>query len=153
MFADHVSTAIIPTVVEANTIMIAACISTLHPVYELLCQKLRRQLPGEHGASPVHQPGSAVAPSHDAKRGFWSLLLEMDSWVESTIGSRLSRSRSQRGTVHTCEHDGATTIPTRTLEDAQNTQAPDEEPMREARGHQAFVKLYHAGLAPHAGPS
>lgn len=153
MFADHVSTAIIPTVVEANTIMIAACISTLHPVYELVCQKLRRRVPGEQGGSPSRQHGNAVANPPDAKRGFWSLLLEMDSWVESTIGSRLSRSRSQRGTVHTCEHDGTTEIPTRTLEDAQNTQAPDEEPMREARGHKALVKLYHAGLAPHAGRS
>lgn len=153
MFADHVSTAIIPTVVEANLIMIAACISTLHPVYELLCRKFRRQVRSEHGGSPAGRHGNADAPPPHVKRGFWSLLLELDSWVESTIGSRLSRSRSQSGTVHTCEHVVTTTIPTRTLEDAQNTQAPDEEPMREARGHKALVKLYHAGLAPHSGPS
>lgn len=79
------------------------------------------------------------------------MMLEMDSWIDSTIASRLSRSLSQRGPVHTSQHDETTSIPIRTLEDAQDTQVPDEGVMRDARGDKALVKLYHAGLVPNPG--
>ncbi|KAG6364006.1 hypothetical protein INS49_009109 [Diaporthe citri] len=152
-FTYDVSTAIIPTVVEANTIMIAACMSTLHPVYELVCQKFRRQTPGEDGVGPAHRHGNADESPSGAKRGFWSMLLERDLWTESTIVTRLSQSRSQRRTVHASEHDETTAIPIRTLEDAQNTQAADEGLARESRGDKALTKLYHAGLVPYSGRS
>lgn len=133
--------------------MIAACISTLHPVYELVCQKLRRRTPNEDGVGPEHRHGNAADTPSGAKRGFWSLLLQRDLWTESTIVTRLSRSLSQRRPVRASEHDEMTDIPIRTLEDAQNTQAADEELTREARGDKALLKLYHARLAPYSGRS
>lgn len=139
--------------VEANTIMIAACISTLHPVYELVCQKLRRQPPDEGGVSAQGRHSNAADAQPGTKRGFWSMLLERDSRFESTIASRLSRSRSQRGPAPTTEHDETTDIPIRTLEDAQDTQVLDAGQAREAGGDKALVKLYHAGLAPDPGRS
>lgn len=131
--------------------MIAACISTLHPVYELLCQKIRRRRSDENGVGPARQRGNATNTPPGAKQGFWSLLLERDTWTESTIISRFSRSLSRSGPAHISEHHETAAIPIRTLEDAQDTQTPDEGVVREARVHKALVKLYHAGLAPYSG--
>lgn len=133
--------------------MIAACISTLHPVYELVCQKLRCRTSNEDGASPAQRNGNAPDTPSGGKRGFWSMLLERDLWTESTIVTRLSQSRSQRRAVHTSGHDETTAIPIRTLEDAQDTRGADEGLSREARGDKALTKLYHAGLAPCSGRS
>ncbi|KAL2274189.1 hypothetical protein FJTKL_03592 [Diaporthe vaccinii] len=152
-FTYHVSTAIIPTVVEANTIMIAACISTLHPVYELVCQKFRRRTPDEDGVGTAHRHGNQADTPSSAKRGFWSMLLERELWTESTIVTRLSQSLSQRRPVHASEHDEMTAIPIRTLEDAQDNQAAHEGLTRETRGDKPLVKLYHSGLAPYSGRS
>lgn len=110
-------------------------------------------MPGEDGVGPAQRHGNAADTPSGAKRGFWSLLLERDLWTESTIVTRLSRSRSQRRPVHASEHDETTAIPIRTLEDAQDTQAADEGLTPEARGDKALVKLYHAGLAPYPGHS
>ncbi|KAK2603110.1 hypothetical protein N8I77_009590 [Diaporthe amygdali] len=130
--ADHVSTAIIPTVVEANTIMIAACISTLHPVYELVSTKFRRQTLVREGDGVQRRQSDVDDNRPGVKRGFWSMLMERDVWTEVTTVTQPSQNLSQRGPVPTSENEEMITRATRTLEDALDTQRPDQQLMREA---------------------
>lgn len=51
----------------------------------------------------------------------------------------------------TCENTEATTIPTRTLEDARDNPGPDPGLTREGRADKALVRLYHAGLGSDPG--
>lgn len=132
--------------------MIAACVSTLHPVYELVWRKLTHQTPVEEGDTSRRRNQDANNTPRGVKRGFWSLLIERDVWTESTtLATRPSRSQSQRGPVPTCENNEAATIPTRTLEDARDNQGPDQGLTREGRADKALVRLYHAGLGSHPG--
>lgn len=148
--AVHISTAIIPTVVEANTIMIAASISTLHPVFELIWRKLSGHRSSEDDEQRQNQ--NANDTQQGVKRGFWSLLMERDIWTESTtFASRPSRNHSQRGPVSTRGNEEMTEVPIRTLEDARDNRGPDQGPRREGRADKALVKLYHAGLESDTG--
>lgn len=138
--------------VEANTIMIAACISTLHPVYELVWRKLTGQTPAEEGDAVQRRRHNADNNPQGAKRGFWSLLMERDVWTESTtLTTRPSRCQSRSGPVPTCENEEMAEIPIRTLEDARDHQGPDQGLTCEGRADKALVRLYHAGLGSDTG--
>lgn len=131
--------------------MIAACISTLHPVYELVSKKFRRQTLVGEGDGLQRRQSNADDNRSGVKRGFWSMLMERDVWTEVTTATQPSQNLSQRGPVPTSENGETIARATRTLEDALDTQRPDQQLMRQAGPDTALVKLYHAGLGSSSG--
>lgn len=155
---DQMFKTIIPTVVEANTIMIAASISTLHPVYELIRRKLTGRMANDGGDATQRQHHNASDTPQGAKMGFWSVLMGVCLRTDSnTFVSRPNRSHShshsRRVPVSTRANDEMTQVPIRTLEDARDNRGPDGGPRREGRADKTLVRLYHAGLGSEASRS
>lgn len=122
------------TATEANIIVVAACVPTLHPVYEMVHARLR-QLRGygrpagemtEVNENPAERSGHG--PVVESIKGFWtkqlaSIISSISSVSSSskttwTGRSSLGQTGSQKTTTH---HE---TIAFRTLEDAAEVVCP-----------------------------
>lgn len=168
---DHVSGAIIWTVVEANVIMIAACAPTLHPVYERVRKRLSQKhsrdesfptLPGGNidlgGNHNVRDQSDHTDSKSGKPPGFWTAVLGMNSMTNSTLTTqRTDRTRSSRartmgasttGDDDECEEQASSpaAVPMRTLEDAVDwdSQEADLECGTQGGVDKAQLKLYHA---------
>lgn len=131
-----VSRVIIWTVVEANVIMIAACVPALHPVYD----KFRKRMEDHRSigcASGTPPDGQA---RWDSRRGFWTVVMMRIGQVSgTTLNTATENSRSvvsaatpsqwNRGPRDADEKDAAASnlgVPMRSLEDAASIQHPPD---------------------------
>lgn len=168
---DHVSGAIIWTVVEANVIMIAACAPTLHPVYERVRKRLSHKYSGDDSFPTLSEGNMDFDGNHNERnfsnqtdrnpgkpKGFWTAVLGMSSMTSSTLTTqRTDRTRSSRGRTigasatgddDECEEQVSppAAVPMRTLEDAVDwdIQEADLECGTQGGVDKAQLKLYHA---------